>query len=103
MASMVPPRLAVVFGFAIAAFVGIAPLWYRSSQIRDFRNFHVVKDGVLYRSAQLSLPGFDRAFNDYRFKTVVCIRDGNRTDDQAEESYCNSRGIRFVRLAPRNW
>jgi protein tyrosine/serine phosphatase len=103
MAFMVPPRLRLVFGFAIAAFVVIVPLWYCSRIQRDFRNFRVVDDGVLYRSAQLSLPGLSRIVNDYRLKTIVCIRDGKTDNDQAEEAYCKTAGIRFVRLAPRNW
>jgi protein tyrosine/serine phosphatase len=103
MAFMVSLRLRFVFGLAIVALLGIVPLWYRASQLRDFRNFHVVKDGVLYRSAQMTPSGFQRAWNDYRFKTVVVIREGNRTDDQVEEAFCKDHGIKFVRLAPRNW
>ena len=100
---MVPQRLRLVFGFTIAAFLVVTPLWYHSRCQRDFRNFRVVDDGVLYRSGQLSLPGFRRTVHDYRLKTVVCIREGNRNDDQAEEEHCRQNGIRFVRLAPRNW
>jgi len=100
---MVPQRLRFVFGFAIAAFLVVTPLWYYSLCLRDFRNFRVVEDGVLYRSAQLSLSGFRRVVHDYRLKTVVCIRDGKSNGDQAEETYCLQNGIQFVRLAPRNW
>jgi protein tyrosine/serine phosphatase len=100
---MVPQPLRLVFGFGIAAFLLVTPLWYHSRCVRDFRNFRVVEDGVLYRSAQLSMSGFCRVVHDYRLKTVVCIRDGKSNDDQAEEEHCRQNGIRFVRLAPRNW
>jgi tyrosine-protein phosphatase SIW14 len=100
---MVPQSLRLVFGFGIAAFLVGAPFWYHSRVVRDFRNFRVVDDGVLYRSAQLTIPGLRRLVNDYRFKTVICIRDGKTNDDQVEEAFCRDNSIRFVRLAPRNW
>jgi tyrosine-protein phosphatase SIW14 len=96
-------RLRLLFGFAIAAFLAIVPLVYRSHYLRDFRNFHVVEDGILYRSAQVSLPGFQRLFHDYRFRAVVCIRNGDKADDQAEEKFCRENGIRFVRIPPKQW
>jgi tyrosine-protein phosphatase SIW14 len=100
---MVPARLRLIFGFAIAAFLVAAPIWYHSRTLRDFRNFRIVDDGILYRSAQLTPAGLRRIVNDYRLKTIVCIRDGKADNDQAEEAYCQGVGIRFVRLAPRNW
>jgi tyrosine-protein phosphatase SIW14 len=68
-----------------------------------YRNFRIVKDGVLYRSAQLPLDGFKRLVNDYRIKTVVCLRAGDKANDQAEEDFCHENGIEFIRIPPREW
>jgi protein tyrosine/serine phosphatase len=67
------------------------------------RNFRVVREGVLYRSGQMSLAGLRRVVHDYGIKTVVNLRDGTTPADQAEEAFCNKEEIRFVRLLPAGW
>jgi len=100
---MIPRPLQIAFGVFIAAFVTLTPFLYRSYHNRTFRNVRVVKDGVLYRSAQLTIPGLQRLVYDYGIKTVVCLRNGAKPNDQAEEAYCKANSINFVRIAPRSW
>ncbi len=69
----------------------------------QMRNFRVVREGVFYRSAQMSLPGLKRAVHDYGIKTVISFRDADRTADQSEEDYCRKEEIAFQRLPPLSW
>jgi tyrosine-protein phosphatase SIW14 len=80
------------------------PAVYAAHRYR-LRNFAVVREGVLYRSGQLTPAGFKRALTDYRIKTAVTLRpvrdpSANATADTWEEDVCRERGVRFVRLAP---
>ncbi len=71
------------------------------------RSFAVVKDGVLYRSGQLTLFGLKNLLHEYRIRTVVTLRgpavEGETAPDQAEEDYCNAEEINYVRLPPAHW
>ena len=100
---MVSPRLRIAFGSCIALLMIGGPLGYRAVQNRHSRGFHVVVDGTLYRSAQLTPTGLTRVVHDYGIKTVICLRHGETKDDQTEEAYCAANGIGFVRMPPRNW
>ncbi len=100
---MIPRPVQIAFGLTIAAVMILGPLCYQSYHSRVFRNIRIVKEGTLYRSAQLPIPGLQRLVNDYRIKTVVCLRHGDKSNDQAEEAHCIANGILFVRLAPLSW
>lgn len=67
------------------------------------RNFHVVEPGVLYRSGQVPVAFFERMVHDYGIRTVICLRDGDHDDDEAEMKYCRRWGINHVRIPPRAW
>jgi tyrosine-protein phosphatase SIW14 len=101
--TMIPRPLQIVFGFGIAALVLGGPFVYQTYHNKHLRNIRIVKDGVLYRSAQLTIPGLQRMVHDYRIKTVVSLRFGEKANDQAEEKYCQENGINFVRIPPRSW
>jgi protein tyrosine/serine phosphatase len=97
-------RVAATFtGLLTVAFLIAAPVAYGVHEQNQVRNFRVVKDGVLYRSGQMTLTGLKRLLHDYGFKSVVSLRDGIQQNDLAEEDYCVREGIRFVRLPPRHW
>jgi tyrosine-protein phosphatase SIW14 len=99
-----PRFLSIVFGWLIAILLVGGPLWYWSYHNHCFRNFHVVEEGVLYRSAQLNLAGLQRLIHDYGIKTVVSLRDGEKSNDIDEEHYLNTETeIKFVRIPPRPW
>jgi protein tyrosine/serine phosphatase len=94
------PRLA---GVLIVIVLIAAPIAFAVHQQNQMRNFHVVKDGVLYRSGQMTLDGLKRAVHDYGIKTVVSLRDGDKPTDLAEEEYCVKEDIKFIRLPPRKY
>lgn len=100
-------------GWQTRAFVGIilltllAPVSYQIWRTRNYRNFRVVEDGVLYRSGQLSLKGLKRIVHDYGIKTVVTLRYADDPSepgpDHEEEKWCNLRGVHHVRLRQKNF
>jgi protein tyrosine/serine phosphatase len=78
------------------------PVVYAARRDR-LRNFAVVKDGVLYRSGQLTPAGFQRALSEHGIRTAVTLRplrDPHSNADTWEEEVCQKRGVKHVRLAP---
>jgi tyrosine-protein phosphatase SIW14 len=99
-----PQSLRVAFGLSIAVLLIGGPLWYAAYHGHCFRNFRVVEDGILYRSAQLNLAGLKRIIHDYGIKTVVSLRDGDKANDIEEEKYLSAEtAVNFVRIPPRAW
>jgi tyrosine-protein phosphatase SIW14 len=96
----------VLGSLVVAVIVGL-PLGYASYRGTHFRNFHVVKPGVLYRSGQMSLTGLERVIHDHGIRTVVTLRDadieGERPPDWAEEEFCRKLDLRYVRIRPQRW
>jgi protein tyrosine/serine phosphatase len=79
------------------------PVLYAFHEQAQMRNFRIVREGILYRSAQMKLPGLKRAVHDYGIRTVVSLRDATTADDRAEEEYCRKEEMNFFRLPPRTW
>jgi protein tyrosine/serine phosphatase len=95
---------ALIFGTVIATFMIAAPLGYKFWQDREFRNFHVVEDGILYRSGQLTLPRLQQIVTEYNIKTVVSLRDGDSPIDEQEEKWVKATPrMRFYRIPFRDW
>lgn len=94
--------LTVLRCLMIAGLIG-GPIAYAVHQQSQVRNFRVVRDGVLYRSGQMSLEGLKRIAYEYRIRTVICLRDKTTPADLAEEHFCNKEEISFYRLPPRHW
>jgi protein tyrosine/serine phosphatase len=96
-----------LFGTLVAAVLVAGPLAYRSYNYRNYRNFHTVRPGVLYRSGQLSPRGLKRVWHDYGIRTVISLRDtdtpGQPPPDLAEEAFCKAEGIAHHRFSPRVW
>ena len=92
-------------GIFFASLLIAAPLTYGSLREQNWRNFRVVQDGVLYRSAQLSPSGLDRAIHDYGIRTVVSFRygepEGAPPPDLWEEDFCRKLGVNYARIAIR--
>jgi tyrosine-protein phosphatase SIW14 len=100
-----PNRLLVLL--IVAVLVG-GPWWYWSYQGARFRNFHEVREGVLFRSGQMPLDGLKRAILDNGIKTVVTLRDSRRHPDQPppdseEEQWCRDNYVNYFRLPPVAW
>lgn len=81
----------------------VTPIALGERQLTRTRNFRVVREGALYRSGQMALPGLKRTLAQYGIRTVVNLRDGADEADRAEEAYCRANGVRFVRIAPLSW
>jgi tyrosine-protein phosphatase SIW14 len=91
----------------VAALVVAVPLLYSSHRQTTKRNFHVVEDGVLYRSGQLSPDAFEQVINEYGIKTVVTLRTVRDKSlpypDDFERQICEAHGIKHVRIEPLVW
>jgi tyrosine-protein phosphatase SIW14 len=92
----------------IAVCLVAVPYGYARFRDKYTRNFRVVEDGVLYRSAQLSPDGLDRVIHDYGIRTVISFRDteeGKAVEppDKWEEAFCAKLGINYVRMPLRVW
>jgi protein tyrosine/serine phosphatase len=102
-----PRTLPYFFALLIVALLVGGPVAYSCCQQGQFRNFHEVEAGVLYRSGQLPSSGLKRVLHDYGIKTVVTLRDtevpGRLPPDAAEEEYCKKAELNYVRITPRNW
>jgi tyrosine-protein phosphatase SIW14 len=98
-----PTKLAVVFAGLIATLVVAAPIGYKRWHDKEYRNFRVVEEGVLYRSGQLPLPRLQQFVQTHGIRTVVCLRKGNDPIDQQEETWVTARGLKFVRIQPPTW
>jgi tyrosine-protein phosphatase SIW14 len=102
-----PRWLQYTFTAVIVVLIVGAPLAYARGRHNRLRNFHVVRDGVLYRSGQLSLSGLQRVLYDYGIKTVVTLRSGKLPGepppDLAEEKFCKKEEINYIRLPQLPW
>jgi protein tyrosine/serine phosphatase len=94
-------------GLSAVALLIAGPVAFSARQLRQTRNLRVVREGVLYRSAQLPLDGLKRVIHDYGIRTVVTLRDshdpGLTPPDIAEENYCTNQEINYLRLPPLAW
>jgi tyrosine-protein phosphatase SIW14 len=99
--------LTYLFGCLIVVVLVGGPWAYWSHRAKEQRNFRTVRDGVLYRSGQMTLDGLKRAVHDHGIRTVVSLRDsedaGQAPPDAEEEAYCLAEAITYVRIPPRPW
>jgi tyrosine-protein phosphatase SIW14 len=93
-------------GLIAVVIVGV-PCAYARYRHSTSRNFHVVHDGILYRSGQLSVDGLTRIVHDFRIRTVVTLRDahvpGDEPPDLAEEEWCRKEELNYFRLPQLPW
>ncbi len=102
-----PRFLSYTFAGIILGIVIGVPLTYTTWRNRQFRNFHVVSEGVLYRSGQLPVDGLRRLVHDHGIKTVVTLRYPPAPDkpapDEEEERVCREAGLHYYRLRQLAW
>jgi len=102
-----PRAIQILLGLFLCAGLVAAPWSYAHYRNVQLRNFHVVEEGVLYRSAQLPLDGLKRIIHDYGIKTVITLRDAHPgkegPPDRHEETYCLKEDIQYIRIPPRDW
>lgn len=90
-------------GGSIVLLMVAAPFYYKQWHDHEYRGLHVVEEGVLYRSGQLPIHRVQQFVLTHGIRTVVCLRDGDKEDDQAEEGWIKARGFNFVRIPPRKF
>lgn len=102
-----PRSLSFLFGTFIAGLLIAGPISYYEYRYTRFRNLHVVRNGVLYRSGQMSLDGLKHVIHDHEIKTVITLRDAHVQEelppDLAEEEFCKAEDITHYRIPPRTW
>ena len=96
-------KLSFVFAGLIALLMIAGPIGYKRWHDKENRNFHVVEEGVLYRSGQLPLLRLQQFVAKHGIRTIVCLREGNALPDQQEEAWAKAKALRFVRIPPRQW
>ena len=83
------------------------PYVYNRHRQQEYRNFRVVREGVLYRSGQLSHDGLQKVIHDHQIKTVVSLRfaegPADPAPDSAEETWCREQGIHYLRVCAHQW
>jgi protein tyrosine/serine phosphatase len=99
--------LQTLSGILITALLIGAPIAYALHVEHEFRNFRVVREGVLYRSGQLTLDGLKRIVNDYGIRYVITLRDshvpGEPPPDLDDEEFCRAEEIAYCRIPPAHW
>src|SRR5690349_12953612 len=105
-----PRWLANLLGLAIVVLLVLAPISYASRFQAQMRNFRVVRDGVLYRSGQMTVAGLKRAVYEYGIRTIISLRgseekarekDKEDAAEREEERYCLREDISFYRFPSR--
>src|SRR6266850_4313617 len=94
--------LNVVLGGLIALLMIAGPIGYKRWHDREYRNFHVVEDGVLYRSGQLPLARLQQIVMQHNIRTVISLRDGTKAVDEQEEIWVKAKALKFVRIPYRS-
>lgn len=96
-----------VLAFILLAILIVAPIALARGWQQERRHFRTVREGVLYRSGQMSLRGLARTVHDHGIRSVVTFRASNRPGkpdpDADEEAWCREEGIHYLRLAPLHW
>ncbi len=102
-----PRFLPYLFSALLVGLLIGGPWAYSNYRHAALRHFHVVEDGVLYRSGQLTLSGLKRLLHDHGIKTVITLRDAAHPDqpppDLEEEKYCKGMELNYHRITPQPW
>lgn len=102
-----PRWLPFAFAGLIITLLVAVPAGYARYRHNSLRNMHVVREGVLYRSGQLSVAGLKRFVHDHRIKTVITLRDAQRPGDPppdlAEEEFCKAEEMYYFRMPQKPW
>src|SRR5262249_6290910 len=94
-------------GMLVVVAAVLAPAVFGQWSAQQMRNLRVVREGVLYRSGQMSISGLRQAVHDFGIKTVISLRDahqqGQAAPDVREEEYCEREEINFHRIVLGKW
>ncbi len=92
-------------GCLIVVVLIVAPLGWGLDQVRQMREFRVVREGVLYRSGQMKLPALKRIRHDYGIRTIINLREktpANKADED-EEKFCAAEELNYFRFPVVHW
>ena len=96
-----------LLGLLVAALLVAGPWGYAHYRQIHIRNFRAVREGVMYRSGQMTITGLKAAVHERGIKTVITLRDSASANepppDLSEENYCLAEGLNYVRISPRTW
>lgn len=98
-------RFGMFFGCLVVLVFLVGPLLCGLHQLRQMREFRVVREGVLYRSGQMKLPGLKRVLHDYNIRTIINLREKTPTNkaDETEEHFCAVEEINYYRFPVVHW
>lgn len=101
-------HFSLVLGLTIAG-LGFAwfPIALAFKSQQEKRHFRTVREGIFYRSGQMTGPGLARIVHDFGIRTVISLRDASREGDTppdfAEEAWCRESGLNYHRFRPLPW
>ena len=99
--------LSKLVGVCVILVAILVPAWVGYRSTLALRNLRVVREGVLYRSGQMTISGLRRAAHDLGIKTVISLRDahhpGEAAPDAKEEAFCSKEEIAFHRIVLGRW
>ena len=102
-----PRYLSGMFAALIVGMLIGGPYVYYRYRQKEYRNFRVVREGVLYRCGQLNPNGLAKVIHDHQIKTVVSFRYADNPADPppdiAEETWCRNHGVNYFRVRPRKF
>ena len=98
------------FGLVIALMLTVVPFYYYRWGYTHSKRLRPVVEGKVYRSGQMTAPGFIEAVDRYHFHTIINLQDefpdpdvalGYFTSQTVKESeLCRQLGVRYVFLGP---
>ena len=95
-----------ILGLIVLIAVIVIPTYVSKYQQKQYRNFRVVKKGVLYRSGQMTPVGLKKIVDEYHIKSIVSLRDSYSSEappDVQEEAFAREYGVKYLRLSPKKW
>lgn len=63
-----------ILGLLVLVVVILIPTYVSKYQQKQYRNFRVVKSGVLYRSGQMTSIGLKKVVDEYHIKAIVSLK-----------------------------
>jgi len=98
------------FGLLIALMLTVVPFYYYRWVYTHSKRLRPVVHGQVYRSGQMTAPGFEEAVDRFHFHTIINLQDDVPDPDIAlgyftrqtikESALCRQLGVRYVFLGP---
>jgi hypothetical protein len=99
-----------LFGLLIGLMLTVVPFYYYRWGYTHSKRLRPVVEGKVYRSGQMTAPGFAEAVDRFHFHTIINLQDDVPDPDIAlgyftretikESEMCRQLGVRYVFLGP---